>query len=88
MNLIIELIIGWTKAGIVAWIVLAIASLIYIIYAIPTVDLATGKLDEVEDGSEKASKVRIIARTFIWPWGIYEVSCLVYNAIKTYKEQS
>jgi hypothetical protein len=79
MTLLGVLLVNWAKAGVIAWAVWAVAAFIRILVETKANPVLIEQLGvNANDGKfrDKPGKdqIRVIARTFIWPWGLFETS--------------
>jgi len=79
MELFGLLLVNWAKAGVIAWAVWAIAVFIRILVATKADPVLIEQLGENADNGKfrdqpMKHQIRVIARTFIWPWGLFETS--------------
>lgn len=81
-------IVLWLKTGIIAWALTIVVSIVYVCIEskcnLEFINLFAGD-KKIGTYREKAPKIRVIARTLIWPWGIIEVFGMVVDDVEKVK---
>jgi hypothetical protein len=79
MELFGRLLVNWAAAGVIAWLVWAIAAFVRILVETKADPVLIEQIGENADNGKfldqpTKHQIRVIARTFIWPWGLFETS--------------